>query len=75
MGLTGTEAISDGVPAFKPPEDRNARVTLLWMAAIFGTLLLSISFLAGRLHIGYRWRIVVACLSNSGSAECLMPRC
>ncbi len=51
MGLTGTEAISDGVPAFKSPEDRNARVTLLWMAAIFGTLFLSISFLAARLHV------------------------
>ncbi len=25
------------------------------------------------LHTRYRWRIVVACLSNSGSAECLMP--
>ena len=30
--LTGVEAISDGVPAFKPPEWRNARITLLWAA-------------------------------------------
>ena len=29
-GLTGVEAVSDGVPAFKPPEWRNARTTLLW---------------------------------------------
>jgi amino acid transporter len=51
VGLTGTEAISDGVPAFQPPEDRNARVTLLWMAAIFGTLFVTISFLAGQIGI------------------------
>jgi hypothetical protein len=44
--LTGVEAISDGVPAFKPPEWRNARVTLTWMAVILGTLFLGISFLA-----------------------------
>lgn len=43
--LTGTEAISDGVPAFKEPEARNARITLAWMAAILGTLFLGISFL------------------------------
>jgi amino acid transporter len=51
VGLTGTEAISDGVPAFQPPEDRNARVTLLWMAGIFGSLFLTISFLAGQIGI------------------------
>ncbi|MEO8246122.1 MAG: APC family permease [Chloroflexota bacterium] len=44
--LTGVEAISDGVPAFKPPEWRNARVTLVWAAGIFATLFLGISFLA-----------------------------
>jgi amino acid transporter len=44
--LTGVEAISDGVPAFKPPEWRNARTTLAWMAVILGALFLGISFLA-----------------------------
>jgi amino acid transporter len=44
--LTGTEAISDGVPAFKPPEWRNARITLACMAAILATLFLGISFLS-----------------------------
>src|SRR5581483_68257 len=34
--LTGTEAISDGVPAFKPPEWENARTTLTWMVVILG---------------------------------------
>jgi len=51
VGLSGTKAISDGVPAFKSPEDRNARITLLWMAGIFGTIFLGISFLTERLHI------------------------
>ncbi|MGE3271757.1 MAG: APC family permease, partial [Chloroflexota bacterium] len=49
--LTGTEAISDGVPAFKPPEWKNARATLTWMAAILGTLFLGISYLATHLQI------------------------
>lgn len=44
--LTGTEAISDGVPAFKPPEAKNAATTLTWMAIILGVLFLGISFLA-----------------------------
>ncbi|MEO6294264.1 MAG: APC family permease [Candidatus Limnocylindria bacterium] len=49
--LTGVEAISDGVPAFKPPEWRNARVTLLWAAAIFAVLFLGISFMASTMGI------------------------
>ena len=44
--LTGTEAISDGVPAFKPPESKNAATTLTAMAIILGVLFLGISFLA-----------------------------
>jgi amino acid transporter len=49
--LTGVEAISDGVPAFKPPEWRNARVTLVWAAAIFAALFLGISFMASAMGI------------------------
>jgi hypothetical protein len=45
--LTGVEAISNGIPAFKEPRSRNAGLTLLWMAGILGTLFLGISFLAG----------------------------
>jgi amino acid transporter len=51
VALTGTEAISDGVPAFKPPEWRNARTTLTWAAAIFGTLFLGVSFLSSTIGI------------------------
>src|SRR5215212_12046602 len=49
--LTGTEAISDGVPAFKPPEWKNARATLTWMAIILGVLFLGITYLATHLSI------------------------
>ena len=45
VALTGVEAISDGVPAFKEPAWRNARTTLTWAAAIFGVLFLGISYL------------------------------
>jgi amino acid transporter len=44
--LTGTEAISDGVPAFKEPQAHNAASTLLWMAVITGVLFGGISLLA-----------------------------
>jgi len=44
--MTGTEAVSNGVPAFRAPESRNASVTLYWMAGILATLFLGTSFLA-----------------------------
>ncbi len=44
--LTGVEAISNGVPAFKPPEARNAGITMIWMAVILGTLFVGITGLA-----------------------------
>ncbi|HEU4760650.1 MAG TPA: APC family permease [Dehalococcoidia bacterium] len=46
--LTGVEAISNGVPAFKPPESRNARATLTTMAVILGFLFLGVTFLSSR---------------------------
>lgn len=48
--LTGIEAISDGIPAFREPRSRNAGGTLLIMASILGTLMLGISFLAGHIQ-------------------------
>lgn len=48
--LTGIEAISNGITAFKEPRSRNAGITLIWMAFILATLFLGISFLAT--HIG-----------------------
>ncbi len=46
--LTGVEAISDGVPAFKKPEAKNAATTLTWMCAILGAMFIGLSFLAHR---------------------------
>src|SRR5262245_46777969 len=44
--MTGVEAISNGVPAFRPPESKNAANTLLWMVGILGFMFLGISVLA-----------------------------
>jgi amino acid transporter len=49
--LTGVEAISNGVPAFRPPEARNARRTLVAMGAILGSLFIGVSFLAVRVGV------------------------
>jgi amino acid transporter len=46
VALTGTEAIATGVPAFKPPESRNAASTLMVMAIILGVLFVGITYLA-----------------------------
>ena len=43
--MTGTEAISNGTPAFKPPEWKNAQTTMVTMAAILGVVFLGISYL------------------------------
>jgi hypothetical protein len=45
------EAIADGVSAFKVPEWRNARQTLVMMGTTLGVLFLGLSFLASRAHI------------------------
>jgi amino acid transporter len=49
--VTGVEAISNGVPAFKPPEWRNARTTLMWMGGTLGVMFLGLSFLAVQLEV------------------------
>ncbi|MEX1008849.1 MAG: APC family permease [Acidimicrobiia bacterium] len=50
VALTGIEAISNGVPAFRRPESKNAATTLVWMGVLLGTLFLGISILAHRLQ-------------------------
>ncbi len=47
--LTGVEAISNGITAFKEPRSHNAGITLLWMSLILGSFFLSITFLAGKI--------------------------
>ncbi len=49
--MTGTEAISNGVMAFKAPAQKNAATTLAWMVAILATFFLGVSFLAQHYHV------------------------
>lgn len=49
--MTGTEAISNGVPAFKKPEWRNARTTIIWMGVLLGSMFFGISYLASSMHV------------------------
>ena len=46
VALTGVEAIANGVPAFKPPESRNAANTMTIMAVLLGVLFVGFMFLA-----------------------------
>jgi amino acid transporter len=48
--VTGVEAISNGVPAFREPSWRNARTTLVIMGSALGTMFLGLSFLASKTH-------------------------
>ncbi len=44
--LTGVEAVSNGVPALKPPEGRNAQVVMTWLGVLSITMFLGITYLA-----------------------------
>ena len=50
VALTGVEAVSNGVPAFKKPESKNASITLIWMAVILGGCFFGLSILAQHLQ-------------------------
>jgi amino acid transporter len=49
--VTGVEAISNGVPAFRKPEWKNARSTLVVMGTSLGLMFLGLSMLAAHLHV------------------------
>ncbi len=49
--LTGTEAVANGVQYFRPPESRNAGITLIWMASILATSTVSVTYLAYVYHV------------------------
>ncbi|MGH3497361.1 MAG: APC family permease [Nocardioidaceae bacterium] len=51
--LTGVEAISNGVPAFRKPKSKNAASTLLLLGTIAVTMLMSILVLADAMHLRY----------------------
>ncbi|MGH9041879.1 MAG: APC family permease [Acidimicrobiia bacterium] len=50
VALTGIEAISNGVPAFRRPEARNAAITMSIMGGLLGSLFIGVSVLAHRLQ-------------------------
>jgi amino acid transporter len=49
--VTGVEAISNGVPAFRKPAWRNARTTLVIMGSLLGAMFLGLSVLASHMHV------------------------
>jgi amino acid transporter len=51
VALTGIEAISNGIPAFKQPEARNAATTLTWMAVLLTTMFIGTSLMAYFYHV------------------------
>jgi amino acid transporter len=51
VALTGVEAVSNGVPAFRPPEARNAARVIVFMGLFFGVIFMGMSFLVGQLGI------------------------
>jgi amino acid transporter len=52
--LTGVEAVSDGVPAFKRPEATNARIVLAWLGVILIALFMGTTFLAHHFQVSPR---------------------
>ncbi len=51
--LTGVEAISNGVQAFKNPPERNASHTMIWMVILLGTMFMGITLLASKFGVVY----------------------
>src|SRR5262249_59487311 len=49
--VTGGEAISNGVPAFRKPAWKNARTTLVIMGSLLGAMFLGLSILASHMHV------------------------
>ncbi|PZS24215.1 MAG: DNA-binding protein [Acidimicrobiales bacterium] len=49
--VTGVEAISNGVPAFRVPEWKNARTTLVIMGSTLGAMFFGLSLLAAKMHV------------------------
>ena len=49
--MTGVEAVSNGVPAFRPPESKNAAATMLMMAVLSITMFLGITLLSQAYHV------------------------
>ncbi len=52
--LTGIETISNGMSVFQPPVQKNAKITLAWVATILGFLFIGITFLAHLYGVGVK---------------------
>ncbi len=50
VALSGVEAISNGIPAFRKPTSKNAATTLMWMATILGGTFFAISFIGAKMR-------------------------
>jgi amino acid transporter len=48
--LTGIEAISNGITAFREPKSRNAAITLIWMSSILVAMFVGLTVLAHQVH-------------------------
>jgi amino acid transporter len=66
VALSGVEAISNGVPSFRPPEARNARLTMAWTVGLLGSTLLGVAVLVERLRPTFSHTEIV--LSSLGAA-------
>jgi amino acid transporter len=51
VALTGIEAVANCVQAFRPPETRNAGITLIWMAALLGSMFVGLAYLGDTFHL------------------------
>ena len=71
--MTGIEAVSNGVGAFKRPAADNARKTLTWLMILLIIMFVGISFLALNLHI--RPSSDQSVLSQMGHAFLGIPCC
>lgn len=65
--LTGIEAISNGVPIFKTPSQKNAKITMVWMSLILGTFFIGITLLAHTfgIHPGHSHETVISQLAKA----------
>ena len=63
--LTGIEAISNGIPVFKEPSQKNAKITMIWMSVILGGFFLAITILAHAFRISLNeGQTTISLLSN-----------
>jgi len=63
--LTGVEAISNGVTAFKEPAGKNAAMTMVWMVFLLGTMFLGITLLSRHFGVTYHHSLDVTVVQET----------